>query len=336
MDYIGSKSKLNDWIFSILYKYIDFSNKDLSFMDACAGTGAVSEYAAKLGFREVISNDLMFYSYCVTYAKLNMTLELLPEAIHHLQIMNSIEPIDGFFLKNYSEFGDRLYFTMENAQSIDACRIYIDNIDNLVLKNYLLYCLLEAVSRVSNTSGTYGAFLKKIKPSALIKLELKLEPFCTAKKSLVFQEDILSLLKSKHKFREDILYIDPPYNERQYGANYHIYETLVRYDNPKIKGVTGLRNWVGESKSKFCSKVSCLSFLVDIINNSTASKILLSYSSDGLMSSDDVISEINSLNKYEVNLHRKEYKRYKADNKRNNRDDLLYEYLFVLNKDMET
>lgn len=333
MDYIGSKSKLNDWIFSILYKYIEFSNKDLCFLDACAGTGSVSEYAAKLGFNKIVSNDLMNYSYCVTYAKLNMNLDLVPEAIHHIQTMNSIEPVEGFFLKNYSESGGRLYFTVDNAAMIDACRIYIDKILNPILKNYLLYCLLEAVSRISNTSGTYGAFLKKIKPRALARLELKLETFFTAKNSVVFQEDILTLLKGNFRFKEDIIYIDPPYNERQYGANYHIYETLIKYDNPNIKGITGLRDWTKESKSDFCTKMSCLSFLEEIIINTRAELILLSYSSDGLMSKEEVISMVEKMNKYEIIPYEKEYKRYKADNERNNRNDILYEYLFVFKLD---
>ena len=69
-----------------------------------------------------------------------------------------------------------------------------------------------------------------------------------------FNRDILSLLtnsKFRDTYRENILYIDPPYNERQYGPNYHIYETLIRYDDPVIKGKTGLRDWKNESKSRF-------------------------------------------------------------------------------------
>lgn len=332
MDYIGSKIKLNSWLFDILYKHIDFQNKDLVFMDGCAGTGTVSEYAAKQGFKKIISNDLMLYSYCVTYAKLNMNFSLIPEVVKHIEILNNIEPVEGFFYNNYSIKGDRLYFTDTNASLIDACRIYIEKLEDPIIKNYLLYCLLEAVSRVSNTSGTYGAFLKKIKERARSKLVLEVEPFFTAPNSFVYNENLLDLLKTKKRVLEDVLYIDPPYNERQYGANYHIYETLVKYDCPTIKGVTGLRNWTKESKSDFCTKARCLDFFIDVLKETSAKFVLLSYSSDGLMSSDNIIDAVKKLDCYDTHLYKKEYKRYKADNTRNNRSDVLYEYLFVFTK----
>lgn len=39
----------------------------------------------------------------------------------------------------------------------------------------------------------------------------------------------------------DILYLDPPYNERQYAPKYHILETIAKWDNPKIQGITGMK-----------------------------------------------------------------------------------------------
>lgn len=332
MDYIGSKAKLNDWIFDILFSnYINFNKrKSLTFLDACAGTGCVSRYAAKENFN-IIANDIMEYSRCITSGSLLMRSSLILETAKHINEMNNLRGIDGFFYNEYSKTGNRLYFTDENASKIDACRIYIEeNVDNNIIKDYLIYCLIEAVSRVSNTAGVYGAFLKKFKKRALDSLIIKFEDFFTAKNSKIYSEDIKNLLNNE--MGEDILYIDPPYNERQYGSNYHIYETIARYDNPKVKGVTGLRNWTKESKSLFCSKETCLNFTIDIFKNTTAAVILLSYSSEGIMSYSELISSAKSEFDITCDLYKKEYKRYKSNNDKNNKIDNLFEYLFVFIK----
>ena len=335
MDYIGSKFRLNDWIFGILFKnYVDFEDKqNFIFMDACAGTGSVSRYAAKEGF-SIISNDLMEYSRCIVSGSLLMCNDLLLETGDHIRKMNALPGVDGFFFKEYSVSANRLYFTDDNAKKIDACRIYIENnVDNFIIKDYLIYCMLEAISRVSNTAGVYGAFLKKIKARALVPLTIKFEEFVSSKNAKVYSEDINSLLTIKRfQFLEDILYVDPPYNERQYGANYHIYETFAKYDNPKVKGVTGLRNWVGESKSLFCSKAGCLKFTLDIFRKTRAKIILLSYSSDGLMLSDELLSSAKAELGLSGKLYKKKYRRYKSDNSRSNRSGDLFEYLFVFEK----
>lgn len=336
MDYIGSKEKLNDWIFSIITQ--DINTNNLVFMDACAGSGAISKYAATLGFSKIISNDILELSRHIIRGSISFPATQQEEADKLIIKMNALQGRMGFFYKNYSEDAGRLYFSNENAKKIDACRTFIDNhVDNTktYLKSYLLLCLLEAMSAVSNTAGVQAAFLKKLKERAQKSLFIKSQP-SLHKTGLVktYNSDILKLLTNqafRDGYQENILYIDPPYNERQYGPNYHLYETLVKYDNPEIYGKTGLRKWQDESRSDFCSKKTCFDFTKQIIDNTTANTIYISYNSDGLMS----LQEFKEmLNEYNVRIYSKSYRRFKSDSSDTKvyNETELKEYLIEIKK----
>ena len=330
MDYIGSKEKLNKWIFETLKDFIP-SKKwgELTFLDGCAGSGSVSKEAIRQNLK-VLSNDIMRFSSFIVGGFSSISEKNILTVQDHIHEINSLRGKDGFFYHNYSEKGNRLYFSIPNARKIDAVRQYIEKIASEDIKKYLVYCGIEALSRVLNTTGVQAAYLKKLKPRALSEYNLKLEEHLYSDNVKVFSEDILSLLKS-HIFREDIFYIDPPYNNRQYGPNYHLYETFARYDNPEISGKTGLRDWGNEAKSDFCYKTKCLDFLKQVINETVAEIVLISYSSDGLLLREEI--ENIQVENYQVAAVRSlPQKRYKSDNNRNNRSDGLYEYLFVLSR----
>jgi adenine-specific DNA-methyltransferase len=212
--------------------------------------------------------------------------------------------------------------------------MYVENVEDNIIKSFLLYCLLEAMSRVSNTAGVQAAFLKKLKQRAEQKFVVNQEAVIYNEKTKAFTSNILVLLKDKEfrkSFKEEVLYIDPPYNSRQYGPNYHLYETLVRYDNPELKeGKTGLRDW-SDTKSDFCSKKTCLQFLKDIIESTTAKHIFVSYNTDGLMTRDEIENFI--LENFEdifISVHIIKQRRFKSDSgeDRNYNKSLLKELLF--------
>lgn len=326
MDYIGSKVKLNDWMFSIIKEVMP---PRCIFLDACAGSGAVSRYAAKEGYT-VISNDLMAFSKAVTNGSIGITERQKKLASDFIKNLNTLEGSAGFFSKQFSDNG-RLYFTPENARLIDAIRAKIETIRDKKVKDYLIYCGVEALSRVNNTAGVQAAFLKKFKEAALRKYLLKEEPTVDGI-IFAYNMDILKLLndsKFRRNHKEDILYIDPPYNQRQYGPNYHLYETFVRYDSPELKGKTGLRNnWKEESGSLFCTKDGCLKFLIDVVNSSKAKYIFVSYSTDGLLKEKDIIDAFPN----RVKVFKKEQRRYKSDSSKNREyvSSDLYEYLFQI------
>jgi adenine-specific DNA-methyltransferase len=334
MDYIGSKEKLNKWIFSII---LDTTRPNgLTFLDACAGSGSVSKYAAQYDFAKIISNDIMEFPSHIVRGAISLPNSKLERSINLINEMNKLNGIKGFFYHNYSEQAGRPYFSDDNAKKLDAYRIFIEEQVNHdpYIKSYLLYCLLEAMSSVSNTTGVQAAFLKKLKTRAQKPL-IVLPKKSLYKYGLVktFNKDILTLLTSKEYrdgYNEDILYIDPPYNERQYGPNYHLYETLVKYDNPKIYGKTGLRDWKNESKSDFCSKKTCMNFTKEIIEHTTAKSIYISYNSDGLLNITDFKENFGS----KIEIFELDQKRYKSDasSTRNYNNSELKEYLIKIVK----
>lgn len=342
MDYIGSKEKLNDWIFGIIKKS-NPNYESLIFLDACSGSGSVSRYAVNEGFKKVIANDLMKFPSVIALGSISITEKEMEKAKEEILKINKIKGKKGFFYNNYSEQSGKIYFSDENAKLIDAYREYIESVKNTNIKNYLLYCLLESMSSVSNTTGVQAAFLKKLKDRALKKMTFKEMPNLKKPEKIeAYTFDILKLLKDKNfrsKINEDILYIDPPYNERQYGPNYHLYETLIKNDKPIIKGKTGLRDWINESKSEFCSKKTWIDFTLGILNNTKAKVVYISYNSDGLLSLDEIMDLVK--NKFQKNtdveVYTKEYKRYKSDSNsdRSYNESKLFELLIeikILNK----
>jgi len=333
MDYIGSKVKITEWIFNIILESLDKKPSAYTFLDACSGSGVISRYASKIGF-SVISNDIMKFPSAITNGSIGLSLEQKHKALKYIEDINVRNGINGFFYNNFCEKSNppKLYFTSFNAKKIDMFRQEIGKIKDKKISDYLLYCGIEALSRVSNTTGVQAAFLKQYKERA--RKPIKLKPESTIEgKSVSFSYDISILLSSiffRKLYKEDILYIDPPYNQRQYGPNYHLYETFVRGDNPEIYGKTGLRKWKEECYSFFCTKKNCLDFLVKIIELSTARNIFVSYNSDGLFSLNDITKIFNK----KIKVYKKKQIRYKSDSskKRNYKNDVLWEYLFKISK----
>ena len=103
----------------------------------------------------------------------------------------------------------------------------------------------------------------------------------------VFRRDANQLIED---IQSDVLYLDPPYNTRQYITNYHLLETIARYDAPALRGKTGLRNDDEGEKSAYCSKSNCYQAFQDLIKKADARHILVSYNNEGILSRDEVIS----------------------------------------------
>lgn len=336
MDYIGSKKKILDWIF----KKITNNFKDVStsvFLDGCAGTGIVSYEASNRGF-DVISNDLLSFSNVVVDGMVNVSKKDYEISLSFMDDINNIDGIDGYFFKNLSESAGRLFFTNENAKKIDAIRCFIDKIENKSIQNYLLYCAIESISDISNTMGVYEAFKKEFKPSSLKDIVIKPRVCNNRCNALTYNMNILDLIDiiNKEGKHIDVLYLDPPYNFREYGPNYHIYETFVKNDNPEIKikkggipSIAGLRaNWKSESGSAFTSKRSAKDIFVDILKKTHAQKVYISYNSDGLINIDSLQDLLlSNTGVEELTIHTIPNKRYKSDSSRNNNNNLLKEYL---------
>lgn len=190
---------------------------------------------------------------------------------------------------------------------------------------YFLATLLEAIDKVANTVSVYGAFLKTLKRSAQRTLKMiPAETMIDEQNHEVYNIDANVLIKD---IRTDILYLDPPYNQRQYSANYHLLEIIARYDAPTIKGRTGMGDY-SKQKSLYCSKRSVVQAFEDLILSADARYIFLSYNNEGLLTFDQ-IREIMS-QRGEYGYFEKRHSRFKADNASSHRQikaDYTTEYV---------
>ncbi len=358
MNYIGSKHSLLTFLHESIEKITQLNSVENkpTFIDGFAGTGAVGLSFKKENY-SVIANDIQYYSFVVNSGKLfTLTPENTTKLNEIIKNLNNItspknteeEKLSDFFVyKNYcptgSEEKNRMYFTDENGKKCDTIRIELNKLleSQKITQNefyYLLWCLLEAIDKVANTASVYGAYLKKFKKSALKNLNiLLLETNITNNtETKVYNTSIEKLLENP-KFilstKNNILYLDPPYNQRQYAPNYHVLETIAKYDYPELKGKTGLRNYT-EQKSDFCSKRTVSSALKTILENTKKNQnqnniryIFLSYNNEGLLSPESIKEIFEEFGTYSVATQ--EYGRFKADKteNRNHTASSVVEYL---------
>jgi len=332
MNYIGSKQSLLDFLETTIEEFTGYKEGDsFVFGDLFAGTGVVGQRYKEKG-HSVISNDIQYYSYVLN----KHYIENIPELDDSLlEYFNNLNPVKGFIYNNYCEGSGsgRNYFTNENGMKCDAVRIELERMyrageinDNLYF--YYLASLINSIDKYANTASVYGAFLKHIKKPAQKEFMLELLPVGNGNIGKVYNEDINELIK---KVGGDVLYIDPPYNNRQYCSNYHVLETIAKYDTPKLRGVTGLRDETYQ-KSKYCSKRTVIDIFEDLIKNADFKYIILSYNNEGLM---DLKTIKDIMSKYgEYDFFTKEYRRFKADRDENRTiaADITTEYLHCLRK----
>jgi len=329
MNYIGSKLKLSSWLESEIKKVVGSNLKDKVFCDIFAGTGIVGR-TFKSEVKKVISNDLEYFSFVLNKNYIANHKEIKDKQ-RYIDELNSLDAChDGFIYQNYCEGSGsgRNYFSDKNGKKIDAIRQKINLYkDDTNLYYFLLASLIESADKVANTASVYGAFLKHLKKSAQKEMVLESAEFeVTANSHEVYNLDSNILIK---KISGDILYLDPPYNQRQYSANYHLLNTIAKYEKFTPKGKTGLPQY---NRSSFSKSGEVLKSFEELVKEAEFKYIFLSYNNEGLMSQKDVESIMKKYGRYD--LVTKQYQRYKADKSdaRVHKADKTFEYLHILEK----
>ncbi len=333
MNYIGSKYSLMDFLEQTVFTVTGYRDgENFVFGDLFAGTGIVGQTFKGKGC-SVVANDIQYYSYVLNKHFIANVPPLDDGGL--LEYLNNLEPVDGFVFQHYCEGSGskRNYFTDENGRKCDAIRIELERLrktrkisENIYF--YYLASLINSIDKYANTASVYGAFLKHMKKSAARKFELELLPVIPGIPGDVYNEDVNQLIR---KISGDVLYLDPPYNARQYSSNYHVLETIARYDNPKLIGVTGLRD-CADQKSSYCSKRGVTDSFDDLIKHARFKYIFLSYNNEGLMSLDSIRDVMSRYGEY--SYFTRDYRRFKADKdvNRNIASDSTVEYLHCLIK----
>jgi adenine-specific DNA-methyltransferase len=336
MRFIGNKEKLVGWIYGELQAR---NISGTTFFDVFSGTANVGKFFKSNGY-QVFSSDLLYFSYVLQKAYIENNVEPkfiglakyisdkqrgvlfdtetpLGLVINHL---NQITGIKGFIYKNYSRQATlhlekpRMYLSEDNAKKIDAIRVKIEDWKHNKVINeaeyyVLLACLLESVPYYANISGVYAAFQKKWDRRALKDFRLReIKLINNKQENMAFNCDSVKLID---QIKTDVIYLDPPYNHRQYAPNYHLLETIAKYDNPEIKGVAGLRDY-SQQKSKFCNKTRALEELCKISTSENYKYLVLSYNSEGIMPSEDIVSILSEVGN--VELVEFDYLRFKSNN----------------------
>lgn len=327
LGYIGSKKSLLNFIEESLK---DVVTSETVFADLFAGTGAVSQHFKETA-KHVVVNDSEYYSYVINYSMLKTNFsEKLKTIVGRL---NNLEGIEGLITKHYAQ--DRMFFTEANAKRIDAIRQEIDKLKDIgevdiSEYNFLIASLLVATDKVANTASVYGAYLKAYKKTALKDLMMKPIHTCISNENKdheVYNGDTLDVIVDK---TFDVVYIDPPYNSRQYSANYGLLNYLAKYDDSiEITGKGGLiKNYF---KSSFCKKGEVKESFDKLIQNTNAKYIFVSYNNEGLLSKDEMTEIFEKYGETTVSI--KEYKKFLSQKDEKHKEiKIVQEYLYKICK----
>lgn len=343
--YIGGKSLMIDYINEVIEENTVGVQ---TVIDIFSGSGVVAENFKRKGYR-VYANDFLYFSYVLLRGTVGVNnkpefkklgIEDPIEYLNNIDTNVSDKEKEGLFIyQNYSphENCERMYFQNKNAIKIDLIRQKIEewNKKNLLTEDeyfYLLAALIAAVPYVSNIAGVYGAYLKHWDDRTFNDLEL-VEPelIDNGFQNLCYNKDANELIE---ELEADLLYCDPPYNQRQYLPNYHILETIARYDYPKIKGVTGLREYGKEEKSLYSMKTEAKKAFEDLISKAKCKYILVSYNNEGILQTEEIEEILKKYGKEETyKLYEYPYRRYKS--KIVNDAKGLKEQLYFIEKKVE-
>lgn len=371
--YIGNKRKLLPLIYKAIENAGISPDEKISFFDVFSGSGVVSRFAKFLGF-EVYANDWEYYAYVLNRGFLDVNESEIAKIFGSqaeferlLKEINSLALPDEknqYIAKYYApkEFDveqadyktERLFYTRENALAIDKIRNWLESdkfktkFEKSEVREKAFYLLLANLLYESathtNTSGVFKAFHKEFGghgKDALSRIMKKIElhtPVLIDSNSPihVFQENANELARKIKGI--DIAYLDPPYNQHQYGSNYHMLNTIAKWDkipapldlNSKgvLKKKAAIReDWVN-TRSDYCYKDSAEESFEDLIMHLDARFIFISYSTDGIIPFEKMREICTKRGR--LSLVTNEYTTYRGGKQSNRRQNTNIEFILSI------
>jgi adenine-specific DNA-methyltransferase len=249
-----------------------------SAADLFAGTTRVGQAMRTAGI-EVLSNDTAAYSEAFGQAYVAAGTDVNRVRIRRLlRHLRTLPPVDGYVTETFCRRSR--YFMPVNGMRIDAARDEIDRLDlDPAERGILLTSLVEAADRVDSTVGVQMAYLKQWAPRARNPLELREPAAIAGPAGRVARADANALAPRLGGI--DLAYVDPPYNQHSYLGNYHVWETLVRWDAPEHYGVACKRTDCRTRKSAYNRRAPALAALADLIERVATPWLIVSFSDEG-------------------------------------------------------
>jgi adenine-specific DNA-methyltransferase len=281
--YIGSKRRLVPIIGRMVAALPDVSRA----CDLFTGTTRVAQQLKRDGLH-VIANDLATYSEVFARAYIEADARDIDTARIErlLDQLHELTPVDGWFTQQCCR--DARYFQPHNGMRIDAMRPAIDELARDGIEHaILLTSLIEAADRVDSTTGVQMAFLKQWAPRSHNDLELRV-PELLDGEGTALRLDANELAATMPADEVDLVYVDPPYNQHKYYGNYHVWETLVRNDQPGTYGIANKRVDCRTTSSDYNSARRARDAFERLVNDVAAPYLLVSFSDEGFLDVDDI------------------------------------------------
>lgn len=265
--YTGSKYKLSSWIVDLIMNNCEGK----SFCDLFAGTAIISKLMLN-NSNEIFINDFLFSNEVIYKAFFEQKKYDANVINKYRDVFNAVDSNSLPYNYMSENFGNK-FFSFNDAKKIGYIRESIDQLSGIndKEKNILIASLLYSADKSANTVGHYDAYIKgKIIPDSF-SFEL-IKPYEFKNKTIhIFREDANTLAK---KINCDIVYIDPPYNSRQYSRFYHVLENITKWEKPKLYGEAFKPH--PENMSEYC-RSSATKVFSDLISSLKCKYIVVSY-----------------------------------------------------------
>lgn len=274
--YLGSKRLLLDAITGV----VDGLDGVGSAVDLFSGSARVGHAFKRRGLR-VLANDHNAYAATLARCYVQANRErVVPRLEGLLRELNALPGRAGFFTDAFCVRSR--FFQPFNGERVDAIR---ERIAALALppdeEAVLLVSLMEAADRVDSTTGVQMAYLKQWAARSFRPLELRMPDVLPAVAAGPCEAHALDALEAVGRLEGDLMYLDPPYNQHKYLGNYHIWETLVRWDAPELYGVACKRVDCRTRTSAFNARPRALEALRAVVEAARARWLLVSFSDEG-------------------------------------------------------